>query len=79
MKSHRFLLAIKTQKNGEWLDKIATQIVSCPEEAAVKMVTLSDSLENGYKTVGQLYKMDFENLKLVEVDVPEIEFKYKDK
>ncbi len=77
MKAHRFLLAIKTQKNGEWLDKIATQIVSCPEEAAVKLVSINT--EGSYLMTGKLYAMDFETLRLTEVEIPEMEFKYKDK
>lgn len=77
MEAHRLLLAIKTKKNGVWLDKIATMIVGCPEEAAVKVTTMESGGQ--YMLVGNLYKMDFETLKLVEVEMPELNFKYKDK
>ena len=77
MKAHKFLLAIKTQKNGEYLDKIATMIVSCPEEAAVKLVTMNG--EGSYLMTGQLYKMDFEYLKLIEIEIPILKFEYGEK
>jgi len=77
LKAHRFLVAIKTKKNGEWLDKISTTIVGSPEEAAVKLVTLNT--EGSYVMTGNLYTMDFDTLKLIEVEIPDLQFKYKDK
>lgn len=77
MEAHRLLLAIKTKKDGEYLDKIATMIVGCPEEAAVKLTTMNT--EGSYLMTGQLYKMDFEDEKLIKIEIPELEFKYKER